>query len=121
MNIALWIVQGILALIFVMSGVLKLRPLPERLPSRMAWMRDVSPRTVRLIGALETLGAIGVVLPELTGILTWLTPLAAVGLALTMVGAILTRIRRREYPDTISPSILFALAVFVAIGRFTTG
>ena len=67
---------------------------------------------------LELLGAIGVVLPILTGVLPWLTPLAAVGLALTMLGAAITHLRRNEYPNIIVNVIIFTLAIFVVYGRF---
>jgi hypothetical protein len=67
---------------------------------------------------LEILGAIGLILPGLLGILPWLTPLAAVGLALVQVGAGITHIRRGENSYLVMNFILFALAVFVAYGRF---
>ncbi|MCI0648540.1 MAG: DoxX family protein [Chloroflexi bacterium] len=119
MNIALWIVQILLAIVFLMAGVTKITQPTEKLVERgMGFVEDFSPNTIRLIGVLEVLGAIGVVLPALTGILPWLTPLAAVGLALTMVGAALTHLRRGEYPNIIANVILFALTVFVAYGQF---
>jgi uncharacterized membrane protein len=73
---------------------------------------------VRLIGTVEVLGAIGVVLPALTGVLPWLTPLAALGLAATMVGAILTHLRLGERSAVVPPMVLLILAAFVAYGRF---
>ena len=73
---------------------------------------------MRLIGALEVLGAIGLVLPALTGVLPWLTPLAALGLVATMVGAILTHLRRNENSAIAVPVVLLVIAAFVAYGRF---
>jgi hypothetical protein len=64
------------------------------------------------------LGAVGVVLPALTGILPWLTPIAATGLVLTMIGAALTHLRRGEYPNIIANMVLLTLAVVVVFGRF---
>jgi len=84
----------------------------------MGYVKDFSPNTIRAIGAVEVLGAIGVVLPMLTGILPWLTPLAAAGLALTMVGAMATHFRRKEYPMILINLVLLALAAFVIYGRF---
>ena len=84
----------------------------------MAWVEGYSQRQIRLIGALEVLGAIGLVLPAFTGILPWLTPLAAIGLALLMVGAAVIHIRRGEYPNVIANVVLFALTVFAAYGLF---
>lgn len=60
----------------------------------------------------------GLILPAATGSLPWLTPLAAVGLALTMVGAAIAHLRRGEYSHIIVNVVLFGLAVFVAYGRF---
>ena len=84
----------------------------------MAWVEDFSQETVRPIGTLEVLGAIGLMLPALTGILTWLTPLAAAGLVLLMIGAALTHLRRIEYRNIAVNAVLLILAAFVAYGRF---
>jgi uncharacterized membrane protein YphA (DoxX/SURF4 family) len=118
MGIALWVVQGLLAAAFLVSGATKLSQPKEKLAKNMAWVEDFSPQTVRLIGALEVLGAIGVVLPALTGIVPWLTPLAALGLVLTMIGAALTHLRRTEYGNIAMNVVLLVLAAFVAYGRF---
>ena len=118
MGIALWVVQVLLAAAFVVSGATKLSQPKEKLAQNMGWVEDFSQPAVRLIGAVEVLGAIGVVLPALTGILSWLTPLAALGLALTMVGAALTHLRRKEYGNIAVNAVLLVLAAFVAYGRF---
>jgi len=98
MSIALWVVQVLVAAAFLVSGATKLSQPKEKLV-KMAerfqehpWMEDFSQGSVRIIGVLEVLGAIGIVLPALTGILPWLTPLAALGLVLTMIGAALTHL-----------------------------
>ena len=119
MNIALWIVQGLLAAVFLMAGIMKTtQPKAALAEKGMLFVEEVSPTTVRLIGGLEILGALGVVLPVLTGILPWLTPVAAVGLVLTMIGAILTHARRGEIPAIAINIVLLALAAFVVYGRF---
>jgi uncharacterized membrane protein len=118
MSIALWVAQGLLAVAFLAAGATKLAQPKEKLAKNMAWVEDFSQSTVRLIGALEVLGAIGVVLPALTGILSWLTPLAALGLAATMVGAILTHLRLGEHSAVVPPVVLLVLAAFVVYGRF---
>ena len=118
MSIALWIVQGLLAVAFLGAGASKLSQPKEKLLKNMAWVEDFSQPTVRNIGALEVLGAIGIVLPALTGILPWLTPLAALGLVLLMVGAALTHLRRKEYGNVAINAVLLVLAAFVAYGRF---
>ena len=117
MGIALWVVQILLAIVFLMTGGMKITQPKEKL-DESGFAEDFSLSTIRLIGVLELLGAIGVVLPALTGILPWLTPLAAVGLALTMIGAAITHLRRTEYSNIIVNVIFFALAVFVVYGRF---
>jgi uncharacterized membrane protein YphA (DoxX/SURF4 family) len=118
MGIALWVVQVLLAVAFLGAGGIKLSQPKEKLAKNMAWVEDFSQGTVRLIGTLEVLGAVGLVLPALTGVLPWLTPLAALGLVLTMVGAILTHLRRSEYSAITVPVVLLVLAAFVAYGRF---
>jgi uncharacterized membrane protein YphA (DoxX/SURF4 family) len=118
MNIVLWIVQILLALAFAMAGFMKVTQPIDRLESRMGWVKDVGPRGVRLIGSLEILGAIGLILPAVTGILPWLTPVAAIGLALTMVGAMITHGRRGEYSGIGMNAVLLVLALFVVYGRF---
>lgn len=118
MDVALWIAQSILALIFLMAGFMKVTQPKEKLAKVMTFVEDFSPGAVRLIGIVEMLGAVGIILPALTGILPWLTPLAAVGLASDMVGAALTHRRRREYPMIGMNMVLLAMAVFVAYGRF---
>ena len=120
MNVALWIAQGLLALIFLVTGLMQVTQPKEKLARIMTFVEDFSPSTVRLIWIVGLLGAAGVVLPTLTGILPWLTPLAAVGLAVTMVSAALTHRRRKEYPMIGLNAVLLALSVFVAYGRFVT-
>lgn len=118
MNTALWIVQILLALAFGMAGIMKATQPKEKLAQQMKWVEDFAPNTVKGIGTLELLAAIGLVLPALTGILPILTPLAAVGLVLTMIGAALTHLRRKETPMIAINAVLLALAAFVAYGRF---
>ena len=118
MNITLWVVQILLALAFGMAGIMKITQPIDRLEARMEWVKDVGSRGVRLIGTLEILGAIGLILPAVTGILPWLTPLAATGLVLTMIGAMITHGRRGEYSHIGINVVLLLLALFVAYGRF---
>jgi uncharacterized membrane protein YphA (DoxX/SURF4 family) len=119
MNIALWIVQWILAVMFMMVGMMKLMQPKEKMAEKMGWVEDFSQQRIRGIGFLEVMGALGVVLPGLTGIAPFLTAWAAAGLALTMVGALMTHIRRKEIvPMGVMNMMLFALAAFVAFGRF---
>jgi uncharacterized membrane protein YphA (DoxX/SURF4 family) len=118
MNIALWVVQILLALAFGMAGIMKVTQPIDKLEARMGWVKSVGPGGVRLIGSLEILGAIGLILPAVTGILPWLTPVAAVGLALTMLGAMITHGRRGEYSQIGINVVLLLLTLFVVYGRF---
>lgn len=119
MNTALWIVAGVLAFVFVGSGVMKLVLPKEKLVAQgLGGLADVDPNAIRGIGVVEVLGAIGLIVPPLVHILPVLAPLAAVGLALVMVGAIVTHGRRKEYPNVAVNVVLLGLALFVAWGRF---
>src|SRR5437016_14281173 len=114
MNITLWVVQILLALAFLMAGSIKVTQPIQKLATNMG----LPSQAVRLIGTLEILGAIGLILPAVTGILPWLTPLAAVGLVLTMIGAMILHVQRGEFPNLSVNLILLALAAFVVFGRF---
>jgi uncharacterized membrane protein YphA (DoxX/SURF4 family) len=119
MNTTLWILAGVLAFVFVGSGLLKLAvPKDKLVAAGQGWAADVSPGAIRSIGALEVLGALGLILPAVTHIAPVLVPLAAVGLALVMIGAIVTHSRRKEYPNVLVNLVLLAMAVIVAWGRF---
>jgi uncharacterized membrane protein len=118
-NVVLWIVAGVLAAVFLASGLMKLaQPRKKIVDSGMGWAADVSDGAVKGIGALEVLGALGLILPAVFGVATVLVPLAAAGLALVMVGAAVTHARRRENQMIVVNVVLFALAAFVAWGRF---
>ena len=120
MNTALWIVQGILALMFLMAGAMKLMKPKEEMAEKMAWVEDFSQTQIRGIGALEVLGALGLILPPVTGILPWLAPVAAIGLVLTMIGAAMTHQKRGEMQMIGMNVMLLVLAAFVAYGRFVS-
>ncbi|GAA1855335.1 DoxX family protein [Microbacterium koreense] len=117
MLIALWILNGLLALVFIAAGATKLfRPRATLIDSGMGWATDFSEPVVKLIGAVEILGAIGLIVPLLTGIAPVLTPLASVGLAIAMVGAIVVHIRRKEAAT--SSTVLLILTVASAVLGF---
>jgi uncharacterized membrane protein YphA (DoxX/SURF4 family) len=117
-NVAIWIVQVLLGLAFILAGVTKASQPREKLTERMAWVEDYSGPQVKLIGVVEFLGGIGVILPAWTGIAPILTPLAATGLAIVMVLATVVHVRRKEFKGLPVNAVLFALAAFVAITRF---
>jgi uncharacterized membrane protein YphA (DoxX/SURF4 family) len=118
MNEILWILQGLLGLVFLITGAMKIIRTKEQLAAQMGWVNDVSQPVVRLIGFVEILGAVGLILPSVTGILPWLTPLAAAGLALTMIGAALTNYRHKELSMIGLNTVLLVLTLLVGVGRF---
>lgn len=121
MNIALWIVAGLLAVVYVGSGALKVILSKERIAATgpaAGWVEDFRPRSVKAIGVLEVLGGLGLVLPAVLGVAPEVVPVAALGLAMVMVGAVVTRISRREYKFALVDLTYLLLICFVAWGRF---
>jgi uncharacterized membrane protein YphA (DoxX/SURF4 family) len=117
MNIALWIVQALLALVFLASGGRKLTPPGVATMKATPRRADLPLPFVRFIGATELLGAIGLILPAATKIAPVLTPAAAVGIALLMTCATLLHVARREYAKIGLTCGLLLLAVFAVYGR----
>jgi hypothetical protein len=119
-NIALWIAQGLLALVYLAAGGLKLVRPRERLiaTGNLNWMKDASDAGVKAVGLVEVLGALGVVLPWLTGIAPILTPTAAIGLVIVQIGALRVHLVRNERQPLPANALLLLLAAFVALGRF---
>ncbi len=118
MNIALWIAQGLLAAMYLMAGVIKTFQ-TAKAKEQMPWAKERSDGFVRFVGISELLGALGLILPLVTGILPWLTPLAAIGLIIIQLLAIFTEhLPRKEYNVIPVNVVLLALAVFVVFGRW---
>jgi uncharacterized membrane protein YphA (DoxX/SURF4 family) len=117
MNVALWIAQVLLAVAFLLAGWNHALRYQEA-KKQMAWVRDVPEPLVRFIGTAEILGGIGLIVPALTHIQPWLTPLAASGLAALMIVAVAFHIVRSEWRNLSVNVLLLALAAFVAYGRF---
>lgn len=119
MNVFLWIVAALLALVFLGAGATKLtQPKPKLAEAGIGWVDDLFPGALKVIGALEVLAAIGLVLPALLDIAPVLVPLAALGLVLMMGGAAVSHLRRSEVPMVAFNLTLLALAAVVAWGRF---
>jgi uncharacterized membrane protein YphA (DoxX/SURF4 family) len=119
MNVVLWIIASLLAAAFLAAGLMKLGQPKEKLASAgMGWVDDFSAGTVKVIGGLEVLAAIGLILPGALKIVPVLVPLAATGLVLMMVGAAIAHARRKEAQLIPINAVLLVLAVVVAWGRF---
>ncbi|GLI00280.1 DoxX family protein [Phytohabitans aurantiacus] len=120
MNVVLWIIAGLLAVMFLVAGGAKLTQSKEKLAAspNMAWTEDFSPNMLKLIGALEVLAAAGLILPAALDIVPVLVPLAALGLVLLMVGAAITHARRKENQAIVINLVFIVLAGVVVWGRF---
>jgi uncharacterized membrane protein YphA (DoxX/SURF4 family) len=119
MNIVLWIVQILLAAMYSMAGIMKTFQ-TVKAKGQFPWAKNRSDGFVRFVGISELLGALGLILPLVTGILPWLTVLAAIGLTLIQLLAIFTEhLPKREYNVIPINLVLLALAVLVVIGRWT--
>ena len=119
MNVVLWIIASLLALVFLGSGAMKVLRTKEQLKAAgMGWTEDFSDAAITTIGGLEVLAAIGLILPAALDIAPILVPLAATGLAIIMVGAIVVHTRYKETTMALGNLVLLAVAVVVAWGRF---
>lgn len=118
MNVFLWVLQIVLAVMFAMAGIMKSTQPRQKLLSSLPWVEDFPTRTVRFVGVVELAGAIGLVLPAAFDIVPVLTPLAATGLASVMVLAANTHRRRREPGAIAFNAGLLIVAVVIAWGRF---
>ena len=125
LNRALWIVAGILAVVFLVSSSTKLFVPKEKLAgmggAASKWVEDFSPRGLKAIGAVEVLAAVGLIVPAVLGIAPVLVPLAATGAVLLFTGAVIMRLRRGERATVLVDLVYLAMAAFVAWGRFGPG
>ncbi len=116
---ALWIVSGLLALLFLLSGGLKATQPKEKVKAFTGgWVDDFSDKQVKGIGILELLGAIGLLSPLVSSRLDWLAGFAAIGLAMTMIGAAYTHYRRGEMLNIVGNAVWMLLAIFIVYNRF---
>jgi uncharacterized membrane protein YphA (DoxX/SURF4 family) len=116
MNLALWIIQVLLALVFLFAGGMKLVTPIEEMMKQMplplpGWF-------LRFTGIVEVLGAIGLILPWLLGIRPGLTPLAAAGLVIVMIGATVYTLAAGDIAPALISLVVGILAAFVAYGRW---
>lgn len=121
MNLTLWIIAGLLAIIYLASGIGKILIPREKMVNithAAEWELDFNPGTIKAIGFLEILAALGLILPAVLDIAPILVPLAALGRVGIMAGAAYTRLRRGEPKLMMIDMAYLALAAFVAWGRF---
>ena len=116
MNLTIWIIQGLLATAFLMAGIMKLIMPKNNLKEKIGgWVDEYKESQIKLIGLVEVVGAFGLVLPMFLHVIPILTPIAAFGLVLTMVGAAQTHFKRKE--RIMSNIVLLVLGILVIIGR----
>lgn len=120
MNVALWIVAGVLAAVMFASSAKLVIPKEKILAAGgyAAWAEDFSPAALKALGVVDLMGALGLILPAVLGIAPILVPVAATGVALLFVGAIGVRIRCGLWATAIAEVLYLSMAVFVAWGRF---
>lgn len=122
MNIVLWVLQIFLALMMLMPGFMKLTnnnaQLIKKGNGHMDWAEDISPTNMKIIGILEILAALGLIVPMAIDLYPFLTPWAAIGVILTMIGAIFLHLKRGDGAKAWSVNIfLLIIAAIVAYGR----
>ncbi len=119
-DIALWIASAIVAVASLGAALNKLLVPREKLLQnpQMGWAERFTETQIKLIALPELAGAIGLVLPQATGVLPWLTPLAACGIIALQLGAMRIHLQRGESQMVAVTATMIALAAFVAIGRF---
>lgn len=118
MTYVLWLAQILLALAFLAAGVMHAFRY-EQTKRRMPWVSGTPERLLRTIGLLEVLGAAGLILPAVTGVLPGLTTLAAIGLALVMISAIVFHLARKDGgASLLTNGLLLAVAAVIAVGRY---
>lgn len=115
MNVALWILQGFLAVVFAAHGWMLLAPPPELL---VIMNEQLGPPFRIFLGAAEVAGAIGLILPAVTRVKPWLTPLSAACLAFVVACATVLHLIRSEFSSAIITVILCVMGAFVAYGRW---
>ena len=119
MNTMLWILTGVLAAAMLAAGLMKLlRPRRALVESGMGWAEDFSDSQVNAIATLEVAGALGLVLPALLDVAGFLVPLAALGIAALMIGAMVIHVRRQEYAMMAGPAAFAAVGLLVAASRW---
>lgn len=117
MNTVLWIVTALLAAVFLVAGAMKMIQPKQALADRgLAWVESFPAPAVKAVGALEVLAAIGLVVPPLVGA-SVLSPAAAIGIILLMIGAAITHQRRHEVQFMGVNALLVLVAAFIVWGR----
>jgi uncharacterized membrane protein len=113
-KVAYWVIAGLLAAIYGFGGLKKLVQSQDQLRPMMGWVDAMPMSRVRMIGLVEVLGAVGVIVPAVTGVAPGVAVAAAIGLALIQVGAFRLHLSRHELTDLPLNSALLVLAAAAA-------
>lgn len=113
MNIAYWIVAGLLALFYLYAGAMKVFQSRDQLRPMMAWVDRIPLPAVRALGTVEILGATGLMLPPLTGIAPWLALTAAIGFVLLQIGAMAVHLTGEDRQITLNVGLIATGAVII--------
>ncbi|MER7468156.1 DoxX family protein [Streptomyces sp. NPDC097981] len=113
MNIAYWIVAGLLALFYFYAGTLKVIRSRDQLRPMMAWVDHMPLPALRALGTVEILGATGLILPPLTGIAPSLAPAAAIGFILLQTGAITVHLISQDRRIALNAGLTVTAAVTI--------
>ena len=116
-NRVLWVLQWVFGLYFIAFGVMHF-VVPEGLPQPLEWMYDLDETLHYVTGVAEILGGLGLILPGLTGVALDLTPWAAVGLGVVMVGAMIYHSGRGEILNIVLNVVVAAIMAYIAYGRW---
>lgn len=117
MNIALWILQIILAALFLTSGSLKLVLDKDKLEKVFEWIDNYPEKRLKLVGTFEVLGGLGLFLPGVYSVFDILIPLSAIGLTIIMVLATLLHYKRKETNELVVNIIVLVLLLLIIAGR----
>lgn len=118
MSIFVWIVSGLLCLAYLAAGGFKAFGPDARLYAAFPWAKQVGIASTRIIGALEILGALGLILPILLDVAPILAPIAALGLVAVQIAAMIFHIQRHEFSNLPVNVAMLVLAAIVAVLRF---
>jgi uncharacterized membrane protein YphA (DoxX/SURF4 family) len=116
-NTTIWITQSLMAVLFVVHGIAMFNP-PAAVQESVVQKMGYGLPFLKIIGTLEVLGGLGLILPSWTRIMPILSPLAALGLVIIMIGAAVSHARHGEDKQTVATSVVTVLVAFIAIGRF---
>lgn len=118
LHIGLWVLQLLLALFFLMVGYSHALMPYDEIAQQATWMKDVPRALGRFIGYAEFAGGLGLIIPAATRLAPWLTPLAALGLAVIMILAIPFHVSKGEASVIWMHALIAAVAMTIAWGRW---